>query len=207
MNRLKALFPVLSATPGEDIPEKPETVADTLIPSEEEKKAMAAAAASAAETGQDGQPEAAVPAGGSRKQPRRRPQVPVRRQRIRRLWMKRRKCRKQPWSWRQNRKRRKQPRIQRRNRRCRMKLRIQRRNRRCPAKPRIHRQNPLFRRRIKPQRQTGSLFPGMRRMPGRCRIFLQLRCRRRQRRRPRRPDLKSLPGMRNWRSFWRQRPA
>ena len=64
MNRLKALFPVLSATPGEDIPEKPETVADTLIPSEEEKKAMAAASASAAETGQDGQPEAAMPAGG-----------------------------------------------------------------------------------------------------------------------------------------------
>ena len=43
MNRLKALFPVLSATPGEDIPEKPETVADTLIPGEEEKAAMAAA--------------------------------------------------------------------------------------------------------------------------------------------------------------------
>lgn len=41
MNRLKALFPVLSATPGEDLPEKPETVADTLIPDAEEKAAAA----------------------------------------------------------------------------------------------------------------------------------------------------------------------
>jgi len=32
MERLKALFPVLSATPGEDLPEEPETVASTLVP-------------------------------------------------------------------------------------------------------------------------------------------------------------------------------
>ncbi|MCD8365028.1 MAG: hypothetical protein LUC83_04305 [Clostridiales bacterium] len=32
MERLKALLPVLSATPGEDLPEEPETVASTLIP-------------------------------------------------------------------------------------------------------------------------------------------------------------------------------
>ncbi|MCD8217696.1 MAG: hypothetical protein LUD01_06575, partial [Clostridiales bacterium] len=32
MERLKALFPVLSATPGEDLPEEPETVAATLVP-------------------------------------------------------------------------------------------------------------------------------------------------------------------------------
>jgi len=34
MERLQALFPLLSATPGEDIPEKPDTVAATLIPEE-----------------------------------------------------------------------------------------------------------------------------------------------------------------------------
>ena len=32
MSRLQALFPVLTATPGEDIPDEPETVAATLIP-------------------------------------------------------------------------------------------------------------------------------------------------------------------------------
>ncbi|MCC8152324.1 MAG: hypothetical protein LIO96_12995 [Lachnospiraceae bacterium] len=36
MERLKALFPVLSATPGEDLPEEPETVASTLVPEEAE---------------------------------------------------------------------------------------------------------------------------------------------------------------------------
>lgn len=55
MNRLKALFPVLSATPGEDLPEKPETVADTLIPDTEEK----ADAAEPAQTGEADAKEAA----------------------------------------------------------------------------------------------------------------------------------------------------
>ncbi len=43
MNRLKALFPVLSATPGEDIPSRLDTVADTLIPDAQEKEDTAEA--------------------------------------------------------------------------------------------------------------------------------------------------------------------
>ncbi|MCC8081527.1 MAG: hypothetical protein LIO80_05925 [Lachnospiraceae bacterium] len=38
MARLQALFPLLSATPGEDIPKEPDTVAATLIPEETDSK-------------------------------------------------------------------------------------------------------------------------------------------------------------------------
>lgn len=41
MERLQALFPVLSAKPGEDIPSEPETIAATLVPEEEEAKQAA----------------------------------------------------------------------------------------------------------------------------------------------------------------------
>ncbi|MCD8110058.1 MAG: hypothetical protein LUE14_08165 [Clostridiales bacterium] len=39
MARLQVLFPLLSATPGEDIPKEPDTVAATLIPEETDSKA------------------------------------------------------------------------------------------------------------------------------------------------------------------------
>lgn len=41
MERLKTLIPILSATPGEDLPKEEDTVAATLIPDESEKKAAA----------------------------------------------------------------------------------------------------------------------------------------------------------------------
>ena len=207
MNRLKALFPVLSATPGRIFRKKPETVADTLIPSEEEKKAMAAASASAAETGQDGQPEAAMPAGGEPEEAAAEAASTCEETADPEAADEAAEVRKQPWSWRQTGSAG-SSRDTEAERRSRMKLRIQRRNRRCPAKPRIHRQNPLFSETDQAAETDGESLSGdADQIPGRCRIFLQPRCRRRQRRRPRRPDLKSLPGMRNWRSFWRQRPA
>ncbi|MCD8153029.1 MAG: hypothetical protein LUD71_08225 [Clostridiales bacterium] len=50
MDRLKALFPVLSAMPGEDLPEKPETVCATLVPEETAQAEPEKEAGSDAET-------------------------------------------------------------------------------------------------------------------------------------------------------------
>ncbi|MCD8333031.1 MAG: hypothetical protein LUB60_02700, partial [Clostridiales bacterium] len=58
MDRLKALFPVLSAMPGEDLPEEPDTVGATLVPEETAQAEPEKEAGSDAETPAEDAPAA-----------------------------------------------------------------------------------------------------------------------------------------------------